>query len=481
MEPETANREIAVTDAPDSGRADPLDAVTEFDLRALDHPCGVFRGTDVDGVLRVNDDFLALTGLSPVAARGWDWLAAVHADDRERLRRAVEAACRAGARSDFPLRMQVPIGTITTLRVAIRSLPTPDGSPGFVGAVESPVDAEERRTATRGATDAVDPFEVLVDTLPVAVAYVAPEGTVEYANPTWRTQVGSPEQLVDGCAGADGELMFTPVDARLGGGHVVTRMPSTDPPASIVARDRELAETAVRESELRFRTLAEHSTDLVVVVGPDLQPRYVSPAASRFLGVTAHDRFDPSSSVIHPDDVDELQAEMLRIAGGSVGARTAPILARFLRADGAYRWVELMVTNLLDEPLVGGLVVNARDMTERRDAEDQLRASEAKFRGLVQNLAEGVTVLAVDGSVKYSSPSAARMLGYEIGHGTGEIALDFVLEEDRERAAEIVAKAFSEPGIQGPVTLRILRPGDTTRVVEAMGHNRLDDPAVEGV
>ncbi|MEP6623558.1 MAG: EAL domain-containing protein, partial [Acidimicrobiia bacterium] len=43
------------------------------------------------------------------------------------------------------------------------------------------------------------------------------------------------------------------------------------------------------------------------------------------------------------------------------------------------------------------------------------------------------------------------------------------------------AKAFSEPGIQGPVTLRILRPDGTTRVVEAMGHNRLDDPAVEGV
>jgi PAS domain S-box/diguanylate cyclase (GGDEF) domain len=251
--------------------------------------------------------------------------------------------------------------------------------------------------------------------------------------------------------------------------------------ALVAAKDRVDAENAVHASDLRFRTLAEHSTDLVMVVGADLQPQYISPAASRFLGVSEADRFDPASSLIHPDDGPAVREQMTAIAVAPVGTQSDPIVARFLRDDGVYRWVELVVTNLLAEPVVGGIVINARDINHRREVEEQLRASESRFRGLVQNLAEGVTVLAADGSVKYSSPSAARMMGFEQGHGDGMLGLDFIVEEDRERASDVVARAFSEPGIQGPIALRVHAADGQIRVVEAMGHNRLDDPEVEGV
>ena len=251
--------------------------------------------------------------------------------------------------------------------------------------------------------------------------------------------------------------------------------------AMIAARQRVDAEEAVRTSDLRFRTLAEHSTDLVMVVGVDLQPEYVSPAASRFLGIAEGDRFDPGTSVIHAEDRDLVRSQMAAIAVAERGARTDPIVARFLRVDSEYRWVEMVVTNLLDDPVVGGLVLNARDITQRRNAEEQLRHSESRFRGLVQNLAEGVIVLAADGSVKYSSPSSERMMGFEVGHGEGRLGLDFVVEEDRDRVAEVVAKAFSEPGIQGPITLRVRAADGEILVVEALGHNRLDDPEVQGV
>lgn len=251
--------------------------------------------------------------------------------------------------------------------------------------------------------------------------------------------------------------------------------------ALIAAMDRAGAERSIHTSDLRFRALAEHSTDLVVVVGADMQPQYVSPAASRFLGIDESDRFDSASSVIHPDDRDAVRSMMSEIAVAGCGTISDPIVARFRRVDAEFRWVEIVVTNLLQEPVVGGLVVNARDVTHRREVERQLRDSEGRFRGLVQNLAEGVTVLAGDGSVKYSSPSAARMMGYEIDHGAGKLGLDFVVEEDRDRAAEIVGQAFSEPGIHGPIALRVHAADGEIRVVEAMGHNRLDDPEVEGV
>ncbi len=251
--------------------------------------------------------------------------------------------------------------------------------------------------------------------------------------------------------------------------------------ALIGAVERVDAENAVRASDQRFRTLAEHSTDLVIVVRADFTLGHMSPAASRFLGMAQGARFDPSNPIVHPDDHGHVSARMAEIAAAGTGAQSEPFVARFRRADGVYRAAELVVTNLLDEPAIGGIVINAHDISDQRAVEEQLRASESRFRGLVQNLAEGVTVLAADGSVKYSTPSAARMMGFDEGHGDGMLALDFIVEEDRERAAEIIGRAFSEPGIQGPISLRVYASDGRIRVVEALGHNRLDDPEVEGI
>jgi diguanylate cyclase (GGDEF)-like protein/PAS domain S-box-containing protein len=250
--------------------------------------------------------------------------------------------------------------------------------------------------------------------------------------------------------------------------------------ALIGAVDRVRAEQAVRASDLRFRALAEYSTDFVVVIGADLQLQYLSPAAARFLGMSVADRFDPTDSVLHADDQQRVTHQIAAILGDPE-ARAVPMLARLRRADGVYRRVEFAVSNLLAEPTIHGLVLNGRDITEQREVDERLRASESRFRGLVQNLAEGVTVLAADGSVKYSSPSASRMMGFELGHGMGKVGLDFVVDEDRERAAEVVGRAFSEPGIQGPISLRVHAANGAVRVVEALGHNRLDDPEVEGI
>jgi PAS domain-containing protein len=100
------------------GSRDPLDQVTDLDVAALSSRAGIFRGTATDGIVRVNERFTDITGL-PGSVRGWDWLVAVHADDRDRLRRAIEAACRQGARSAFPIRMQVHLGRVDALRVEV--------------------------------------------------------------------------------------------------------------------------------------------------------------------------------------------------------------------------------------------------------------------------------------------------------------------------------------------------------------------------
>ncbi|MGZ6908793.1 MAG: PAS domain S-box protein [Acidimicrobiia bacterium] len=251
--------------------------------------------------------------------------------------------------------------------------------------------------------------------------------------------------------------------------------------ALIAALDRVDAELTVRDRELRFRTLVEHSNDVVVVVDATMHLLYVSPAATRALGLTESTVFDPTNSIVHDEDRPGITARMAALIEAGLGATTETFVARFRLADGEFATFELMATNLLDDPVMGGIVINGRDVTGRQAMEQQLRESERRFRGLVQNLAESVTVLGPDGSVKYSSPSASDMMGFEPGHGDGSAALDWVLEPDRERVAEVVARAFVEPGVHGPITLRVQNSNGEIRTLEALGHNRLDDPNVEGV
>ena len=162
---------------------DPLDQVTDLDVAALSSRAGVFRGTATDGIVRTNERFAEITGL-PTTVRGWDWLVAVHAEDRDRLRRAVEATCERGARSAFPIRMQVQLGRIEALRVEITGTAGADGRFVFVGSVTEDGHTARHRDTTPAAPDVDDPFRVLVDVLPVAVAYTAPDGTLEFRERT---------------------------------------------------------------------------------------------------------------------------------------------------------------------------------------------------------------------------------------------------------------------------------------------------------
>ncbi len=127
---------------------------------------------------------------------------------------------------------------------------------------------------------------------------------------------------------------------------------------------------AERRSEERFRSLVQNSNDLIVVLEPDLTIRYVTPSASALLGL------EPAALVgaklderFHSDEHD-LAVSRLRDDVRVEGSITHEF--RLRRADGAWRTFEGTIGDLLDDPAVGGLVLTARDVSERRALEDQL-------------------------------------------------------------------------------------------------------------
>jgi diguanylate cyclase (GGDEF)-like protein/PAS domain S-box-containing protein len=130
----------------------------------------------------------------------------------------------------------------------------------------------------------------------------------------------------------------------------------------------------LRRSEARFRSLVQNSSDVVAVLDPDGVVVYESAAVQRVLGhdATAHIE-RPFAESVHPDDLPLATSLLRRVDGEAhhpVASHAAEI--RLRHADGDWRWVEVVGQNLLQDPDVAGLVLNYRDITERRRLEEQL-------------------------------------------------------------------------------------------------------------
>jgi diguanylate cyclase (GGDEF)-like protein/PAS domain S-box-containing protein len=176
---------------------------------------------------------------------------------------------------------------------------------------------------------------------------------------------------------------------------------------------RLLADHAARQNEARFRSLVQHSSDVIIVTRTDATVRFVSPSATRVFG------YDPAAMVrqsltdlLHPEDR-ERAIVFFRDATQTPGV-TGPVEWRFRQPDGSWLNAEILATNLLHDSTVKGIVLNTRDVSERRRLEEQLihqafhdpltgLANRALFRdrvshalALAQRRGSPVTVLFLD-------------------------------------------------------------------------------------
>ena len=146
-----------------------------------------------------------------------------------------------------------------------------------------------------------------------------------------------------------------------------------------------LAQRALRrekeQAETRFRALIEHAADIVAIVDADGTVRYASPALKRILGYRPEELLDSAiTGLAHPTD-----------AVGARGVLDAALAQpgkpysgefRLRHRDGSWRWLEATATNLADEPGIAGVVLNVRDVTERRRLEE-LRGIAAEREALL--------------------------------------------------------------------------------------------------
>jgi PAS domain S-box-containing protein len=223
-------------------------------------------------------------------------------------------------------------------------------------------------------------------------------------------------------------------------------------------RERE----ALRRSEERFRALIEKSTDMILVFDADKHIRFWSPSAVEALGWTAdevlgHRLWD--LDLIHPDDV-MVVMEATRAAAEREG-EVVRITARHRHKDGSWRRVEGTGRNLLGDPAVGGIVVNARDVTAERLLEEQFR--QAQKLESVGRLAGGVAhdfnnILTV---ILSCAEELARDLAVRASAGAPPAGAEDIeqIRAAAERARDLTRQllAFARKQVVAPVPLDLGR------------------------
>ena len=185
------------------------------------------------------------------------------------------------------------------------------------------------------------------------------------------------------------------------------------------------------EDDRWLRSVVENSSENVTIVDPDGTLRYASPAFGRMLGYAPEEVVGKMNVLdyVHPDDLPHVleETEKALSEGGVATNRTE---YRFRHKDGSWRWVESAGTYLLDDPHVKGVVVQTRDITERKRTEEALREAEERFRRSFDDAAIGMALVGTDGRFLRTNRSLCDMLGYREVELLGKTFQDITHPDD---------------------------------------------------
>jgi two-component system, cell cycle sensor histidine kinase and response regulator CckA len=205
--------------------------------------------------------------------------------------------------------------------------------------------------------------------------------------------------------------------------------------------ERKYADQALRESEERFRNLADTAPVMIWVAGTDKVLTFFNKTWLDFVGRMLEQELDNGwVQSVHPDDLDRCFASY----SASFDAREPfHIEYRLRRTDGEYRWVLCSgVPRFASGGVFAGYIGSDIDITDVKRAEQELvlnqalRESEEKYHGIVETMTEGVWILDHEDRTTFVNQQMAAMLGYSVEHMAGRHVLDFKDEEARPIALQ---------------------------------------------
>ena len=245
---------------------------------------------------------------------------------------------------------------------------------------------------------------------------------------------------------------------------------------------RKEAEEALRRSLRELADLKFALDESAIVAMTDVRGR-ITYVNDKFCEISKYERDELLgqdhriiSSNYHPKDfIDELWRTIERgeVWRGEIRDRTR---------DGGVYWVDTTVVPFLNQRGIPyRYVAICHDITARKEAEGALKASEERFRVLIRNASDIITVLDADGKILYESPAAERILGFKPEHSVGSSVFDRVHPDDVGWVKSKLAKLLQSPQERTSMWYRIRDEEGSWHHLEAVATNLLHDPAVRGI
>jgi PAS domain S-box-containing protein len=174
--------------------------------------------------------------------------------------------------------------------------------------------------------------------------------------------------------------------------------------------ERRQAEETLRHSEEYFRLLMENASDAVTILAGDGTIRYESLSVERMLGYKPEELVGTSAfDLIHPDDVPnaaDALSQLLQKPGLTLYAEF-----RCRHKDGSLRILGATGRNFLDHPVIKGVIVNSRDITERTEAAEALRSERQKLINILDSMVDGIYIVDQKYNIEYVNPEIEKEYG----------------------------------------------------------------------
>ena len=309
-------------------------------------------------------------------------------------------------------------------------------------------------------------YRGLVEDQSELVSLASPEGELRYVNHAFAAFYGKqPEQLVGRSL-----FDFVPEESRAtvadhlrsvcAAGHTIeienlavlpngeqrwlqwSNRPLRDETGRITAihsigrdiEERILAQQHLRESETRYRLLADNSSDVIALLGADGKRLYVSPACRALTGYEPEEMLAlRTGDTTHPEDVERVLDVLANQTEEVI------ITYRMRRKDGSYVWVETSCKPIEIEGMGNLRQAVVRNIDERIRSEQRLQESESRYRFLAENSTDLILLVGSGGKRIYASPASKAMLGYEPHEMLAIDSQDAIHPEDVKRVLDVLA------------------------------------------
>ncbi|HUN54919.1 MAG TPA: diguanylate cyclase [Smithella sp.] len=226
---------------------------------------------------------------------------------------------------------------------------------------------------------------------------------------------------------------------------------------------RELADAEVRNKkkqmeeelwnkEVRFRAFLEHSSDIIVILNREGIITYINPAIEKVLGFKPEERIGSGGfDLIHPDDM-QISANSFNTLANDTNSPVIRAEIRLCHKDGSWRTIEAVGSNFVLNNVVESIIVNYRDITERKRMYDELYLSKERFRLLSDATFEAI-VIHEDGVPFHANDNFFKIFGYKPDEMLGKEMLSATIAPEsldfvKKRAATNNLKPYEAIGVR---------------------------------